>query len=368
MKNKKVLIVPNAEITKNGAEYRVEKSTGAFAHELQQLGVAVTIFGQFVEEENNIHVYNLKKKGIMLAGCMRRKNKIVNYILLHVKVVYYILRSDFVYLFYPNAFKYVAVMCKFLSRPYGLYIRGSDDMTGKLPSFLYRNSAVVFCVSNYFTNHVNNNVGAQRAFSIRPMIDLTHKDIVVGRNYTTREFYRILYLGRIAEDKGIEELLHAVAVLRDKGYRFVLDVVGDGEHFYAFSKLASDLQLEDFVKFRGATFNPNEIRNYFQNADIFVLASYHEGFPRTLYEAMAYGTPIITTFVGGVASVMTDGRNCLRIEPRSVNSIVAVLANAMDNYAKTGVLAKNATTDIKIILQPGRLSHAQDVYQILSQN
>ncbi|MCS4301641.1 glycosyltransferase [Chryseobacterium sp. BIGb0232] len=366
MKKHKVLIIPNAEITKVNEDYTVEKNTGEFAKELQNLGSEVTIYGQIMDEPNNIHVYKLNENGLKVRGLYRKSNKILNYILLYLRVIPEIAKSDFVYIFYPTAFKYIAFICNILGRKYGLYVRGADDMQGKIPSLIYKKAAVAFCVADYFTDNINAVVGKKIAYTMRPMITLTEKDIVENRLYMKKDVYKVLYLGRMTNDKGIIELLNAVSELRYLQHKLYVDLVGDGEYFEELKQLANDLDINDMVSFKGATFDAQEIRSYFVNSDIYILPSYHEGFPRTLYEAMIYGTPIITTFVGGIPSLMKDGRNCLEIESKSVESIVLSLKKIFDNYDQFSLFAKEATKTVSNLLETRKYSHAMDVNRYLN--
>ena len=120
------------------------------------------------------------------------------------------------------------------------------------------------------------------------------------------------------------------------------------------------------VKFTGSVYNSDEIKEYYKNSDIYILPTYHEGFPRTLYEAMIFGIPIITTFVGGIPTLMKDDFNCKEIKPKSVESIVEILTYAMNNYPKMGELAKNGTNTVAKIIDSNRLTHAQHLNQILN--
>lgn len=366
MKRHKVLIIPNAEITKVKNDFTVEKNTGEFAAELQSLGSEVTIYGQIIDEPNNIHVYKLTENNLNVKGLYRKSNKVLNYILLYLRVIPEILKSDFVYIFYPTAFKYTAFICRLLHKKYGLYVRGMDDMKGRIPSLIYKWASVGFCVADFFTDNINTIAGKQVAYTIRPMITLTEKDIIIDRQYKKRDSYKILYLGRMTNDKGIIELLHAVAELKESKYKFELSLVGDGEYFYELKELADYLNIHDITSFKGATFDSQEIRQYFLDSDIYILPSYHEGFPRTLYEAMIYGTPIITTFVGGIPSLMKDKINCMEIKTESIKDIVLSLTFAFNNYDQFGLLAQESTKTVSNLLKARKYSHAMDVYRYLN--
>ncbi|MDQ0782865.1 glycosyltransferase family 4 protein [Chryseobacterium sp. W4I1] len=366
MKAHKILIIPNAEITKVKNDFAVEKNTGEFAAELQRLGSKVTIYGQIIDEPNNIHVYKLNENSLNVRGLYRKSNKVLNYILLYLRVIPEILKSDFVYIFYPTAFKYTAFICSILQKKYGLYVRGMDDMQGKIPSLIYKQAAVGFCVADFFTDNINKIVGKKIAYTMRPMITLTENDIVENRTYENKDSYEILYLGRMTNDKGIIELLHGTSELKKMNYKFRLSLIGDGEYFEKLIELANQLDINDVVSFKGAIFDSSEIRQYFLNSDIYILPSYHEGFPRTLYEAMIYGTPIITTFVGGIPSLMKDGVNCMKIEPKSIKDIVSSLTLTFENYNKFGLLARQATKTVSSLLETRKYSHAMDVHRYLN--
>ena len=148
---------------------------------------------------------------------------------------------------------------------------------------IYKHAYTAFTVSDQFTKMVNAVTKKEMAHTIRPMIPYTDADVIMGRGYASREVYNILFLGRIAKDKGMEELVQAVRQLRDKGYRFILRIVGNGEYIEQTSQLVADLELKDSVSLEGPVYNDAKKAEYYKNADLYVLPTYHEGFPRTLY-------------------------------------------------------------------------------------
>jgi D-inositol-3-phosphate glycosyltransferase len=122
----------------------------------------------------------------------------------------------------------------------------------------------------------------------------------------------LLYVGRIAPIKGLETLLDAVARLRARGSSVRLLVVGgeadepvDG-HEAAIRQRVNALGLRDAVRFVGA--QPQEtLRDYYVAADVTVLPSYYESFGMVALEAMACGSPVIGSRVGGLATTVRDG-------------------------------------------------------------
>ena len=354
----KILLLDNSGINYENGEYFIDKRTGEFAEDLKNLGHDITFFGQIIYNSNtHTHVYSILKNGMHTCG-LRRRNKILTYVLLYLKSIPVILRSDFVYMFYPNAFKYVTFFCKLAGKSYGLYIRGMQGINTKVSHKIYSHAYTIFTVSDYFTGNINKSVGRDVANTIRPMISFTEKDIIKSREYISKERYNLLYLGRTTDDKGIIELLHAVAKLKQQNYNFHLTIVGN-----VLKILAGNLKINDLVSFEGGIFDQELIKKYYLDADIFILPSYHEGFPRTLYESMIFGTPIVTTFVGGISLLMKD--NFKEIKPKSIDSIINVLDYAMNNYQIMGEMAKNGTKTVQYILKSRKMPHAEHLHNIL---
>ena len=122
----------------------------------------------------------------------------------------------------------------------------------------------------------------------------------------------VLYVGRIAPIKGLETLLGAVARLRAQGSGLrVLIVGGEADepregHEAEIRRGVEMLGLRDVVRFVGA--QPQQtLRDYYVAADVTVLPSYYESFGMVALEAMACGSPVVGSRVGGLATTVRDG-------------------------------------------------------------
>ncbi len=366
MKNKKILLLDNSSLTPLDGDFCCETKTGEFASELKVLGNEVTMYGQLVKEENTVHAYNLNNKEINVVGVKRKKNKIINYLVLYFLAIPEILKADFVYIFYPTAFRYIPFLCRLFKVPYGVYIRGEQGLEFKTSRWIYKNALVIFTVTKYFTELINKLTDKKTAHTIRPMIPLSEKDIVKNRKYPVKDHYTILFLARVEADKGVEELLLAVKELKLQEYAFTLNLVGSGGYLPQAKKLAEHLGISNFVTFHGAILDSDKVRQLYLDADLYVLPTYHEGFPRTLYEAMIFGSPIVTTFVGGIPGLMTDCYNCLEIKPKSVDSIVERMAHALNHPAEMAQYARNAIKTVTPVVNSARLSHAGHLHKVLN--
>jgi len=128
----------------------------------------------------------------------------------------------------------------------------------------------------------------------------------------------LLYVGRIAPIKGLETLLDAVGCLRGAGTPARLVVVGgetdeptDG-HEADVRRRAAALGLGDAVTFVGAQ-PQHRLRDWYVAADVTVLPSYYESFGMVALEAMACGSPVVASRVGGLQTTVRDGMTGLLV-------------------------------------------------------
>lgn len=106
----------------------------------------------------------------------------------------------------------------------------------------------------------------------------------------------ILFLSRVHVKKGINFLIEAIANLKDKMSGYVVKIAGPGEEGYIneLRTLANNLGIGDMVDFVGPIFGDAKFDLY-READVFVLPTHSENFGIVVTEALACGTPVITT-------------------------------------------------------------------------
>jgi glycosyltransferase involved in cell wall biosynthesis len=154
----------------------------------------------------------------------------------------------------------------------------------------------------------------------------------VRKHVAGNDELRVLFAGAYGRDKGLDELISAMAGLRVAHPSFRLIVVGyemrPGERS-RLEALARDLEVKDVVEFHGPA-TPSELRRYYETSDIVSLPSRREGFPMVLLEAMAFGLPPVATNVGGIPELIEDGVTGLLIEPGDARSLAVALASLAD--------------------------------------
>ncbi len=141
--------------------------------------------------------------------------------------------------------------------------------------------------------------------------------------------FEILCVGRLVPVKGQFILLKAVSRLIAQGRIVRLRYVGDGPDRQALEDEVKQQGLTEHILFEGAI-NQDRILTFYTSADVFVLASFAEGLPVVLMEAMIMEIPCITTHITGVPELIKKGENGMLVPPSSVEALAEAIALLMD--------------------------------------
>ncbi|MBW4646937.1 MAG: glycosyltransferase [Goleter apudmare HA4340-LM2] len=139
--------------------------------------------------------------------------------------------------------------------------------------------------------------------------------------------FRVGFLGRLAQSKGIDLIFSAVAQLRDRGINSQIILCGSGSEETSLRNLAENLQISDRILWRGAVPHnkaPDELRQF----DVLVLPSrstptWKEQFGHVLIEAMSMGIPVVGSCSGEIPNVI--GRSDLIFQEEDVDGLAAIL-------------------------------------------
>ncbi len=135
----------------------------------------------------------------------------------------------------------------------------------------------------------------------------------------------LVYVGRLARNKGIFELLEALALNRARGVVQALVIAGGGPDEAELRGAVERLGLRDQVRFAGPVFGADKDRLW-EQADVFGFPTYHrEGLPYALLESMAARTVPLICPVGAVPDVMQDGVHGLFVPPGDPAALAAAL-------------------------------------------
>lgn len=142
---------------------------------------------------------------------------------------------------------------------------------------------------------------------------------------------RLLFVGRLVAAKGLPILLESLATLKQAHPDILLTVVGDGPDRYQLEQMTAELGLSENVNYVGYK-SQAEVREHFQQTDIFVMSSFAEGIPVVLMEAMAAGVPVIATQIAGVSELVIDGLNGFLVPPSDCISLGSRIEELLNNH------------------------------------
>lgn len=152
----------------------------------------------------------------------------------------------------------------------------------------------------------------------------------------------VVYVGRLVPEKGLRELLDAVATLAPQRPRLQLALIGDGPMRAELEGcLAADPSLR--VALPGAL-GPQEVARWMAASDLVTLPSYSEGHPNVLVEALACGRPVVATPVGGIPEVVDTDCGVL-VPARDPAALAAGLADVLDRGWDASALARRFSRD-----------------------
>jgi teichuronic acid biosynthesis glycosyltransferase TuaC len=141
----------------------------------------------------------------------------------------------------------------------------------------------------------------------------------------------MLYVGALIEAKGIYEMLAAFRRARARQGNILLKICGTGPEHSRLSRMIEEQGMKDSVQLVGAVFPADGVAQWMQASDVLILASYGEGMPNVVMEAMACGLPVISTKVGGLPHAVGDCTGAILVEPKNVDELeVAMLKVAGD--------------------------------------
>jgi glycosyltransferase involved in cell wall biosynthesis len=147
----------------------------------------------------------------------------------------------------------------------------------------------------------------------------------------------LAFAGRLGPAKALDVLLDALAELPD----VTLLLAGDGPE-----RPRLEARADERARFLGAR-TRREVLELFRGADASVLTSAWENFPHTVVEALAVGTPVLATAVGGVAEVVRDGENGLLVPQGDVDALAGAIRRFLDDDGLRARLTEAAAPSVE---------------------
>jgi glycosyltransferase involved in cell wall biosynthesis len=169
---------------------------------------------------------------------------------------------------------------------------------------------------------------------------------------------RILFVGRLVERKGVIYLIWAMRILKERGIRAELRIVGEGPLMESLKNSAKDL---DSVKFLGKL-STEELMEEYKRADIFVLPSIvdsrgdTEGLGVVLLEALSFGLPVIASNVGGIPDIVEDGKTGLLVPEKDPVAIADAIEKLLSNWEDAKLMVLRGQDMIRERFSPEKIA------------
>ena len=160
------------------------------------------------------------------------------------------------------------------------------------------------------------------------------------------EVLHFITVGRLAPWKNIDKIIQAMAILNEKGFNFIFNIVGSGPLNEELKILVKELKLENKIFFLGQK-NTEELNKIYLDSDIYIQASGYEGLPHVILEAINFNLSIISTPIGGTNEILLDGKNgwILRLKDEKAPDefdLQEIIYELVDNKTKSNNLIHNA--------------------------
>ena len=133
---------------------------------------------------------------------------------------------------------------------------------------------------------------------------------------------RLLSVGRLVHQKGLDLAMHALAELKDLEWEWC--IAGDGPQINVLRSLANELGIQDRITFPGWRSHAELVECY-KGSNLFLFPSRHEGMPNVVLEAMASGLPVVASRIAGNEELVLDGETGLLFPSEDVESLCVAL-------------------------------------------
>lgn len=194
---------------------------------------------------------------------------------------------------------------------------------------------------NIRDSYLSKSIGSREKYHIIPHGIETNKFKKADKIRRFNDSVVLLYVGRVVKGKGIEDLLEAVDRIRRDDLCIL--IAGEGPDRDRLESIVQDRELSDFAEFLGYR---DDVPELMTTADVLVLPSYREGTPRVITEALAAGTPVLSTRIAGIPDQVRDGETGVLINPGSVSEIERNIKHICENIDRWQEMGEVAEQDI----------------------
>jgi colanic acid/amylovoran biosynthesis glycosyltransferase len=211
--------------------------------------------------------------------------------------------------------------------PWSVTIHGPAEFDRKpllnLPEKI-RRAAFVVAISSFGRSQLFRSVAHKYWSKIHIVHCGLEADFYANPPSATSDKNRIICVGRLSEPKGQLLLIEAMKLLLDRGTKLELVLAGDGEMRSEIEVLIAQHRLGDAVRLTG-WISSDQVRDEMLASTALVLASFAEGLPVVIMEAMALKRPVVATYVAGIPELVNPGEHGWLVPAGDIDALAEAL-------------------------------------------
>jgi glycosyltransferase involved in cell wall biosynthesis len=217
------------------------------------------------------------------------------------------------------------------------YERGSK-LYKYMCRFLVNNAEALVVLSDRWNDFFRKNFRVKRLIVIKNPVEQKQPLVVKQKNSAEVVF---LFLGRIADHKGIFDLVNLIVQEQDALRGKCKFLIGGNNEVDRLKKTITDGGIEDLAEYIGWVQN-DEKDHFFHLSDYFILPTYEEAMPMTILEAFSYGKPVISTPVGSIPEVVEQNKNGVLFTPGDMKRLKEIIFDVINDRSKYDCMRKYA--------------------------
>jgi glycosyltransferase involved in cell wall biosynthesis len=374
LKIKSLLIVNNSGFVKSKNNFFLFKKTVDFINDIcnssfyDDVGVVQVSLSQINDKNmsqkslNDCHNLNIYHSPFNEKSFF---NKCISYFRSIFTILITVFKYDFIYVFFPGNFNSIILFFSILlNKKFGLYIRNEFELNFINKIYLKK---AKFIISTGEVTRRKVRPYNESCELISPMVDFKLSDIKNSAPKKASDVFKILYVSRLEGSKGVFNLIEMIRLFKKSKINIFVDIIGSGPDFDKTRYLVNKYELNENCKLHGFISDFERLKKFYSTADLFLFPTkYPEGFPRVLYEAMAFNCPIMTYFIGDISGLLSDKVNCIELKETSPNYLYQMVKNNMTNYELLNNISLMANKDIQEVLSTRNIAHYEQVNHLIN--